>query len=118
MVRFTEPEDFPPDWEAHEPESEEASPTADVIYSQSVKATGNGGVRNYDLGRKINRHDRQIFVDAVGLVVHGAGILRFHVIAPKAPRMKVLIKQLTGCLEGNRPVYYAETRGVLLKSAL
>jgi hypothetical protein len=32
--------------------------------------------------------------------------------------MKAWIKQLTGCLGGNRPVYYAETRGVLLKSAL
>jgi hypothetical protein len=29
-----------------------------------------------------------------------------------------LDQTLTGCLGGNRPVYYAETRGVLLKSAL
>lgn len=81
-------------------------------------ATRNGGVRNYDLGRKINRHDRQIFVDAVGRVIHGGRNITLSWHSTEGIAMKVSIKQLTGCLEGNRSVYYAETRGVLLKSAL
>ena len=82
------------------------------------RASGSGGVRDYDGGKKINRHSRQIFVDAIGLVVHEGRNIAFSRHGTEASRMKVVIKQLTGCLGGNRPVYYAETRGVLLKSAL
>ncbi|WP_105403131.1 hypothetical protein [Neorhizobium sp. T7_12] len=82
------------------------------------RASGSGGVRDYDGGKKINRHDRQIFVDAVGRVIHGGRNITLSWRSTEGIAMKVSIKQLTGCLEGNRPVYYAETRGVLLKSAL
>lgn len=55
---------------AREADGREASPSAGIIDSQSVKTTESGGPCGYDAGKKIKGRKRHILTDTDGNLVH------------------------------------------------
>src|SRR5260370_8653886 len=51
----------------------EATPSAAISDSQSVKTTEQGGPHGYDGGKKINGRKRHILVDTLGLLLNVVG---------------------------------------------
>ena len=56
---------------ARETEGREASPTAGVIDSQSVKTTEAGGPRGFDASKKIKGRKRHLLTDTAGILIAG-----------------------------------------------
>ena len=64
--------------EGREQAGKEASPSAAIVDSQSVKSTESNGIRGFDAGKKIMGRKRHLLTDTLGLPlvidVHSAGI--------------------------------------------
>lgn len=76
----------------------EASPSAAIIDTQSVKTTESGGPRGWDAGKRLNGRKRHVAVDTdgllLGILVHAANIQDADGLGGLLKRMKPLYNWL------------------------
>src|SRR3569833_3403822 len=76
----------------------EASPTATIVDTQSVKTTESGGPRGWDAAKRLKGRKRQVAVDTdgllLGIVVHAADIQDADSLGDLLKRLKPLYNWL------------------------